>query len=376
MFTMTAAGRNTMTHFRYTLNVLRRDGKALQHPDERQGVYCETHNQITFAWLSEGEPAAHPLHNAVITLHPNGLSICGFERQADTYQYQEWWLVGQMAHTPAEKTGATVPSLDAEPLVNAPTPSLPPVEGEMPPASAPQPPSSPAGHSKPSSPASSPLSKEVVEEDFPPIHWDETLEMGVDALDADHRELFQQANALIEAVLDPPRAHAIAASVLDFVDAYMDRHFEAEEELMRQAGFPGFADHCRLHDRLRTTARQFIDCFQDDPDSLDLLELLRFMRRWLVQHVEREDQSVRPYLDQIPVAAAPGASDEGETDPGDGEDNTQAGDQAADPHVGAVPEAGAQTFRGASDALRQALDEVAREVRGGGGADNDKEEPR
>jgi len=86
-----------MAQLKFTLHIQRKDGKAQAQAQEIPDVFFETHNQITFAWLSEGVPATRPLHNSTIALHPNGVSISGFERESDTFHFQEWWLIPQSA---------------------------------------------------------------------------------------------------------------------------------------------------------------------------------------------------------------------------------------------------------------------------------------
>ena len=86
-----------MAQLKFTLHIQRKDGKAQAQAQEVPDVFFETHNQITFAWLSEGVPATRPLHNSTIALHPNGVSISGFERESDTFHFQEWWLIPQTA---------------------------------------------------------------------------------------------------------------------------------------------------------------------------------------------------------------------------------------------------------------------------------------
>jgi|GEM_PF-2480260 len=105
-----------MAQLKFTLHIQRKDGKALAQAQEIPDVFFETHNQITFAWLSEGVPATRPLHNSTIALHPNGVSISGFERESDTFHFQEWWLIPQSASVvdvPARED--VTPSAFAEP---------------------------------------------------------------------------------------------------------------------------------------------------------------------------------------------------------------------------------------------------------------------
>lgn len=327
-----------MALMRFTLNILRRDGKALQRPEVHPGIYCETHNQISFAWRDEGVAAAKPLHNGVLTIHATGIRLVGFEREGDAYNFQEWWL----APTDAVESDLSLPIPTAmdEPIqlsTTGPTPEKP----KKPPA-------------------------DDDEEVFAEIHWDETMCLGDAELDEEHRALFRRANALIHAVENPDTAEGVIGETLQFLQSYMDQHFTREETLMESSGFPGFADHRRIHDKLRVTVERYGAQFDADPAGFDARDFLRFMRRWLVQHVEREDQSVRPYLDTPPTTGErqePASSESQE--PASGESLNQVapgeGDDIRDGD-GAPP-----SPDGARDALRDALRAVRHQIKGNEG---------
>ncbi len=103
-----------MGDLKYTLHIQRDNGRAKAQPEIRQNIYFETHNRICFAWVSEGVPASKPLHDSNISLHPNGLSVSGVERDGEVYHYQEWWLSPSMAAATQPITPPT-PPLPAEP---------------------------------------------------------------------------------------------------------------------------------------------------------------------------------------------------------------------------------------------------------------------
>ncbi|MGB0748254.1 MAG: bacteriohemerythrin, partial [Magnetospiraceae bacterium] len=120
-----------MAQLRFTLHVQRKEGKALNLAQEFRDVYFETHNQITFSWITEGVPATRPLHNSAVALHPNGISISGFERDGDSFNYQEWWLIPQAA----TELGQTEPDL----MQSTRTPAAPTLAAAAGPAPAPTP---------------------------------------------------------------------------------------------------------------------------------------------------------------------------------------------------------------------------------------------
>ncbi|MCW9034906.1 MAG: hypothetical protein OQJ97_11860 [Rhodospirillales bacterium] len=111
-----------MGDLKYALHIQRANGKAKAQPEIRQNVYFETHNRICFAWVSEGVPASKPLHDCNISLHPNGVSVTGVERDGEIYQFQEWWLSPLMVTagsvSPIEPITPSSPDPIQEPAVS------------------------------------------------------------------------------------------------------------------------------------------------------------------------------------------------------------------------------------------------------------------
>lgn len=128
------------------------------------------------------------------------------------------------------------------------------------------------------------------------IQWRETMSTGVARLDADHRELIAQVNAL-GATLAAPTFDAKAAALgLLFLLRYTQEHFPREEKLMEVIDYPFIADHKAQHDEavraLHDLSRLFFLC----PNRLTTALLYDFAAG-LVRHVIFLDTKLRPHVD-------------------------------------------------------------------------------
>jgi len=91
-----------------------------------------------------------------------------------------------------------------------------------------------------------------------PLHlaWQEAYECGHAAIDAEHRELFVLANALIDALpaakTDPPLFRAAFDRLLNHVQD----HFRAEEAILDALGYDQAEEHRRAHQGLLRRAGQ------------------------------------------------------------------------------------------------------------------------
>jgi diguanylate cyclase (GGDEF)-like protein/hemerythrin-like metal-binding protein len=86
--------------------------------------------------------------------------------------------------------------------------------------------------------------------------WQESYESGVPAIDTEHRELFDLANALMDAALPSDAADGAAAQAFDHLIDRVAAHFRHEEELLDLHGFGALEAHRRAHAGLLSRARE------------------------------------------------------------------------------------------------------------------------
>jgi hemerythrin len=124
------------------------------------------------------------------------------------------------------------------------------------------------------------------------ISWDPAYETGVDAIDDDHRELFELVAALFNAVGGPSSATAEAA---DRLIRQLAEHFAREERLMDETNFPEARIHKRTHAVLLRqfgTVRSGLDA--ELPWLAGTLALLT--NDLLFRHVEQLDKPLAAHV--------------------------------------------------------------------------------
>ena len=82
-----------------------------------------------------------------------------------------------------------------------------------------------------------------------PVLWDEKYSVKVRELDNQHKKLFDIINKL-DSHMRQGKGKEILGSVLkDMVD-YTKVHFAAEERILRDSGYPDYAQHKAIHEKV------------------------------------------------------------------------------------------------------------------------------
>ena len=126
-------------------------------------------------------------------------------------------------------------------------------------------------------------------ENLEPIHWSARMEIGVSAIDKDHRAIITLLNAIVEAnrVNDKPRL----SELLEQLGNETAEHFLVEEQLMADIDYALFAEHKAEHERLLDEYANQVEEFRKNNISAEFL--CRFIYRWFVRHIEVLDATLR-----------------------------------------------------------------------------------
>jgi len=125
------------------------------------------------------------------------------------------------------------------------------------------------------------------------IPWENAYALDLPEIDAQHKELLVVMNTLWECVVRSAPQEELNA-VLDQLKDYTRSHFVAEETLMRIQEYPKVEDHLAQH-------QEFIDQLTSARDKIaanpaKALELLSFLKDWLVMHIDRSDRHYAEYF--------------------------------------------------------------------------------
>lgn len=126
---------------------------------------------------------------------------------------------------------------------------------------------------------------------MPLLQWNQTYSVGVAEFDRQHQRWIDLLNALHDA-LSKGQGTSVVGPVLEDAIDYTKTHFAAEERLMKQHGFPGFAEHKSIHDRF---IRQ-IEELRQAHGTVAAIKAMTVLREWLVQHISAKDKSYGPFF--------------------------------------------------------------------------------
>ncbi len=127
------------------------------------------------------------------------------------------------------------------------------------------------------------------------FEWRPEYSVGIEEIDAQHQELFRRAGLFIESLRRQSRQEI--GILLSFLRLYAVTHFGAEEDWMREAGYPGAAEHEKQHDRFIKDILLLSD--QHEKKSGTGIEPARvsgWLEKWLKNHVTSTDLDLARHL--------------------------------------------------------------------------------
>lgn len=127
------------------------------------------------------------------------------------------------------------------------------------------------------------------------IEWKDIYETGIVALDQEHRGLVEEINRLYEAVRDK-RGEDVLEDILNMLTTYTVDHFQHEERLMAEYGFPGLEEHRKVHGELIEKVAAMKARAQEETEDL-ARELLKFLRVWVLEHIVDVDKRYGTFLE-------------------------------------------------------------------------------
>jgi hemerythrin len=118
------------------------------------------------------------------------------------------------------------------------------------------------------------------------LDWDDGMSVGVDAIDALHRQVWRRIRHLANAVSD---GHADEVrSALHLLQGYLEERVPEEERWMEDAGYPGAREHIRGHAEI--LARIAAARESEHPElAKPLFETADWVARALEAHMRTED---------------------------------------------------------------------------------------
>jgi hemerythrin len=127
---------------------------------------------------------------------------------------------------------------------------------------------------------------------IPYITWNDFYSVGDPSIDAQHSQIIGVINELYDA-MQKGKDRDVLKSILDRLLQYTIAHFNHEENIMQECGYPDFDQHKKLHDKLR---QKTID-WRENVSLVTGHDLLRFLKEWWTGHIQGNDKKYSPYLE-------------------------------------------------------------------------------
>lgn len=126
------------------------------------------------------------------------------------------------------------------------------------------------------------------------VTWNDRLSVGIESIDDDHKKLMNLINTLQTAVMYPTDESYEREALAAVVD-YTKYHFQREEGLLRDNGYPGYEAHKKVHEEMIAKITDYIDEYENKREDA-ICDLTRFLKTWLIKHIAGTDQEYSKFL--------------------------------------------------------------------------------
>jgi hemerythrin-like metal-binding protein len=130
---------------------------------------------------------------------------------------------------------------------------------------------------------------------MPRLEWTNKLNVGVYAIDAEHKNLVSLISQLHGAVLGRYGEDTIG-EILDRLISDTKTHFANEERLFADTGYRNSVAHKRQHAELIEQVVALRTHFRSGATGSLPIETVDFLGNWLVDHIQDSDKTYVPHL--------------------------------------------------------------------------------
>jgi methyl-accepting chemotaxis protein len=126
------------------------------------------------------------------------------------------------------------------------------------------------------------------------MSWNNNLSVNIKQIDDQHIKLVGLINELHKA-MKLKRSNSTMGSILDRLADYTVTHFATEEKLFAKYGYPEEKAHVELHRKLVAQVVDIQKKFKSG-DAMISMELMSFLKDWLVKHIQGTDKKYSSFL--------------------------------------------------------------------------------
>jgi hemerythrin len=128
------------------------------------------------------------------------------------------------------------------------------------------------------------------------VHWTTELATGIEAIDAEHRELIERMDRFLDACRRG-LGKARTLEMLDFLESYAISHFAHEEALMAKSSYPESRTHRAQHTTFRKNVAAIRAAFDQEGATVSVVVLVnRTVIDWMLGHIRNSDRALGDHL--------------------------------------------------------------------------------
>ena len=128
------------------------------------------------------------------------------------------------------------------------------------------------------------------------IEWDDSLSIGIDTIDDQHKMLIDRLKNLSNA-FEQQMGETEIFETIKFMTEYTDFHFSSEEEHMRKVNYPGLEHQIGQHAEFKESLNRLVEDFEDEGITRALTTSVNtFLMNWLVNHIKGVDTKFAQFL--------------------------------------------------------------------------------
>jgi len=131
------------------------------------------------------------------------------------------------------------------------------------------------------------------------VQWLESMSIGVDEIDRQHKMLLCLVNETWETAQRPDAAAQTGATLRRLCDYVID-HFAAEEALMDPEAYAQYDRHIQEHIDCSMRALDFLEAYSEGK-NVSLSDFLEFAVGWVRHHIQETDKTLGDFLTRKPV---------------------------------------------------------------------------
>jgi len=128
------------------------------------------------------------------------------------------------------------------------------------------------------------------------LNWDDSLSTGIINIDNQHKELLSRLSEFLVAMEDGKGKNEIK-DTLDFLEEYVIKHFNDEEEIQKKNNYPKYNLQHQQHEAFKEELKKLRATFDKTGESVLLaLNIQGKIINWVKNHIMTLDKELGEFL--------------------------------------------------------------------------------